>query len=131
MIRAGYVGRNPKDGSLNRKMQDGYQRIMDGATNNFRFAQANSTAKCLSLIGCSGSGKSTTVNRILSTYPPVIFHSDINFVQLPYLRIECPSDGSLKSLCLNFFREIDSHLRYKLRAKNMPENVTAQKCSFP
>lgn len=110
MIRAGYVGRNPKDGSLNRKMQDGYQRIMDGATNNFRFAQANSTAKCLSLIGCSGSGKSTTVNRILSTYPPVIFHSDINFVQLPYLRIECPSDGSLKSLCLNFFREIDRTL---------------------
>ncbi|RAJ97083.1 AAA family ATPase [Aliidiomarina maris] len=110
MIRAGYVGRNPKDGSLNRKMQDGYQRIMDGASNNFRFAQTNSTAKCLSLIGCSGSGKSTTVNRILSTYPPVIFHSDINFVQLPYLRIECPSDGSLKSLCLNFFREVDRTL---------------------
>lgn len=111
MIRAGYVGRNPADGSLNKKMQEGYQRIMEGATSDFRFSQSNSTAKCLSLIGCSGSGKSTTVNRILATYPEVIFHPDYNFIQLPYLRIECPSDGSLKSLCLNFFREVDRTLQ--------------------
>lgn len=117
MIRAGYVGRNPSDGSLNKKMQEGYQRIMEGATSDFRFSQSNSTAKCLSLIGCSGSGKSTTVNRILATYPEVIFHPEYNLIQLPYLRMECPSDGSLKSLCLNFFREVDRTLQTNYEAK--------------
>ena len=110
MIRGGYVGRNIADGSLNKRMQEGYQRIMSGATNDFRFAQSNSTAKSLSLIGCSGSGKSSTINRILATYPQAIYHQEYNFVQLTYLRIECPSDGSLKSLCLNFFREVDRTL---------------------
>ncbi|GAA4895874.1 AAA family ATPase [Ferrimonas pelagia] len=111
MIRRGYVGRNVSDGSLNRKMQEGYQRIMSGAACDFRFEQSNSTAKSLSLIGCSGSGKSSTINRILATYPQVIYHPSDNFIQLPYLRMECPSNGSLKSLCLNFFREVDRALQ--------------------
>lgn len=110
MLRGGYVGRNIADGSLNSRMQDGYRRIMSGDTTDFRFSPATSTAKSLSLIGCSGSGKSSTINRILATYPQVIYHSKHNFVQLTYLRIECPSDGSLKSLCLNFFRELDKTL---------------------
>lgn len=107
MIRAGYVGRNLADGSINKLMQESYERIMAGESSSSRFVQSNSTAKSLSLIGCSGSGKSTTINRILATYPPVIYHTKYNFIQLPYLRMECPSDGSLKSLCLNFFREVD------------------------
>ncbi|MCH2056970.1 MAG: ATP-binding protein [Thalassotalea sp.] len=115
MIRGGYVGRNLADGSLNTHMQNGYERIMSGELDNFRFAQTNSTAKSLSLIGCSGSGKSTTINRILATYPQVIYHEKHNFIQLSYLKIECPHDGSLKSLCLNFFRELDRvlHTNYE------------------
>ena len=84
MIRAGYVGRNLADGSLNKLMQESYERIMAGKSSTSRFVQSNSTAKSLSLIGCSGSGKSTTINRILATYPPVIYHSKYNFIQLPY-----------------------------------------------
>ena len=107
MMRMGYVGRNIENGSLNKMMQEGYLRIMAGANNDFRFSQTNSTAKSFSLIGCSGSGKSLTVNRILATYPEVIYHPKYNFIQLPYIRIQCPSNGSLKSLCLNFFRAVD------------------------
>lgn len=115
MIRGGYVGRNLADGSLNTHMQNGYERIMSGELDSFRFAQTNSTAKSLSLIGCSGSGKSTTINRILATYPQVIYHERHNYIQLSYLKIECPHDGSLKSLCLNFFRELDQvlHANYE------------------
>ena len=115
MIRGGYVGRNLVDGSLNTHMQNGYERIMSGELDSFRFAQTNSTAKSLSLIGCSGSGKSTTINRILATYPQVIYHERHNYIQLSYLKIECPHDGSLKSLCLNFFRELDQvlHTNYE------------------
>lgn len=110
MIREGYVGRNPKDGSLNTRLQNGYERLMSGEDDSFRFPTSTSTARSLAFIGCSGSGKTTTLNKILSTYPQVIYHSELNFTQIVYLRVDCPHDGSLKSLCLHFFRAIDQAL---------------------
>lgn len=110
MIRQGYIGRNLRDGSLNSHMQNGYERVMQGDLSAFRFHHTKSTALSLSLIGCSGSGKTTTLNRVLSTYPQVIFHEDHNFTQVVYLKADCPHDGSLKSLCINFFRALDQAL---------------------
>ncbi len=110
MIRQGYVGRNLANGSLNSHLQNGYERVMSGDLNVYRFEQVQSTAKSLSLIGCSGSGKSCTLNRILSTYPQAIYHEQYNFTQIVYLKIDCPHDGSLKSLCHHFFRAVDSAL---------------------
>lgn len=110
MIREGYVGRNPKDGSLNTRLQNGYERLMSGENNAVRFPTVTSTARSLAFIGCSGSGKTTTLNKILSTYPQVIYHPEFNFTQIVYLRVDCPHDGSLKSLCLHFFRAIDQAL---------------------
>jgi len=110
MIREGYVGRNPDDGSLSTHLQNGYERLMSGADDAIRFPSVTSTARSLAFIGCSGSGKTTTLNKILSTYPQVIYHSEFNFTQIVYLRIDCPHDGSLKSLCLHFFRAIDQAL---------------------
>jgi len=117
MIRQGYIGRNLSDGSLNSHMQNGYERVMQGDLSVFRFHHTKSTALSLSLIGCSGSGKTTTLNRILSTYPPVIFHETYNFTQVVYLKVDCPHDGSLKSLCINFFRALDQALKtdYEIR----------------
>ncbi len=115
MIRQGYVGRNLEDGSLNTHMQNGYERVMTGDMGTFRFDHAQSTAVSLSLIGCSGSGKSTTINRILATYPQVIYHEKYNFTQITYLKLDCPHDGSLKNLCINFFRAVDRvlHTNYE------------------
>lgn len=107
MIRQGYVGRNIDDGSLNTHMQNGYERVMSGDLDAFRFRHARSTAHSLSLIGCSGSGKSTTLNRILATYPQAIYHKKYNFTQVSYLKVDCPHDGSLKNLCIHFFRALD------------------------
>lgn len=108
MIRDGYVARNLEKGELATHLQNGYERIMTGDIHAFRFKTAQSTAKSMSFIGCSGSGKTTTLNRILATYPQVIFHEKYNFTQIVYLKIDCPHDGSLKSLCLHFFRAVDS-----------------------
>lgn len=62
------------------------------------------------LIGCSGIGKTRTVTRVLSLYDQVIVHDRIagvtNFTQIVYLRVECPHDGSIKSLCLDIISEI-------------------------
>ena len=75
-----------------------------------QYGSLESTASSLAFIGCSGSGKTTTINRILATYPQCIYHEKHNFTQIVYLKIDCPHDGSLKNLCLHFFRAIDNAL---------------------
>ncbi|WP_245589975.1 ATP-binding protein [Desulfonatronum lacustre] len=107
MIRQGYVGRNLATGLLNSHIQNGYERIQQGDLGVFRFEHIQSTAKSMVFIGCSGSGKTISLNRILGTYPQMIYHENYNFIQVVFLKIDCPHDGSLKSLCHNFFREID------------------------
>ena len=110
MMREGYIGRNIVDGNLAQKLQEGYQRVKEGELSAFRYQENESTASSLAFIGCSGSGKTTTVNRILGTYPQSIYHPNHNFTQIVYLKIDCPHDGSLKSLCMHFFRAIDKVL---------------------
>lgn len=110
LLRQGYVGRNLATGALNAHIQNGYERIMLGDLGVFRFEHVQSTAKSLAFIGCSGSGKTSSINRILATYPQLIYHKQHNFTQIVFLKIDCPHDGSLKSLCHNFFREIDAVL---------------------
>lgn len=110
MLREGYVGRNLQSGDLAQSLQEGYRRVKDGESESFQYGSLESTASSLAFIGCSGSGKTTTVNRILTTYPQCIYHTKHNFTQIVYLKIDCPHDGSLKSLCLHFFRAIDSAL---------------------
>tara|TARA_Y100001954_G_scaffold233254_2_gene286187 strand:- start:29021 stop:30643 length:1623 start_codon:yes stop_codon:yes gene_type:complete len=117
MMRQGYVGRNLADGSLNTHMQNGYERVMTGELKAFKFEHAKSTASSLSLIGCSGSGKTTTLARIFATYPQVIYHEEHNFTQITYLKVDCPHDGTLKNLCIQFFRAIDRVLHTDYEAK--------------
>lgn len=126
MIRRGYVGRNLKDGSYNAHMQNGYERIMSGDLDSFRFEHAISTASSLLLLGCSGSGKSTTLRRILSTYPQVIFHEEYNFTQVTYLKIDCPHDGSTRNLCVHFFRALDQVLETNYEAKYVKARYNSQ-----
>jgi len=110
MLRMGYVGRNISDGSLNKKLQEGYEFIKSGGNVTANFAVEKTTARSMSLVGISGSGKSKSLERVLETYPQVIYHENQNRFQVTYLKIECPSSGDLESLCLNFFSAVDNVL---------------------
>lgn len=110
MLRMGYVGRNINDGSLNRKLQQGYDLIKSGGEVTANFAVEQTTARSMTLVGISGSGKTSSLKRVLETYPQVIYHKSQNFFQVTYLKIQCPSNGDLESLCLNFFSAVDSVL---------------------
>ncbi|MFG1487856.1 ATP-binding protein [Oceanospirillum sp. HFRX-1_2] len=105
MIRRGYLSRNIADAS--------YQRNLDtvGYT-DFKTASRNAGNESLvsSVIGCSGTGKSTAVEAILNCYPQVIYHPDFQHTQLVWLKVECPHDGSVRHLCINFFRAVDDAL---------------------
>lgn len=107
MIRTGYVARNPKNGDLQKHLQNGYERLQAGDLNAFRFEESKSTAQSLTLIGCSGSGKTTSLKRILSGYPQVIYHPELNIEQVVHLKIDCSHNGSLKEICFNYFRGLD------------------------
>lgn len=74
-----------------------------------------SSATGFTIIGISGVGKTTAVEVILSSYPQVIVHSqyrhrDLTLMQIVWLKLDCPFDGSIKGLCLNFFQAVDDLL---------------------
>lgn len=113
MIRQGYINRNPLSNEYKKALNYGYKDIENGTIKNQELFVT--TASGLSLIGVSGMGKSTALNRILNTIPQVINHSEYKgapmaLTQLSWLKVDCPFDGSLKALSLNFMLSVDNIL---------------------
>lgn len=76
MIRSGYLSRNIADIS--------HQHNLDEAAHtDFKSASRNAGNESLvsSVIGSSGTGKSTAVEAILRSYPQVIYHPDYQHTQ--------------------------------------------------
>lgn len=118
LIRRGYLSRNPIDKKFLENL-----RILNGLNDEsikekslkYELDNIRSTADSLSIIGISGIGKTTAVERLLLMYPQVIRHSEYNGnnltrTQIVWLKIDCPYDGSLSTLCKNFFTAIDDIL---------------------
>lgn len=110
MIRNGYMNRNPFSPNYVRRISQSGDLTMDSSQGQFNYQ--SSTSKSLTLIGISGSGKSSSIEKLLSLYPQVVVHSkykgkDFSRYPVIYFRIEAPFDGSLKALCLQFFSTID------------------------
>ncbi|RQP34991.1 ATP-binding protein [Burkholderia ubonensis] len=59
-----------------------------------------SHAAGLALFGVSGVGKTTSLNRTLSFLPPVIRHKTLtgSGLQVVWLKVDCPPDGSVNQL---------------------------------
>jgi len=109
MIRLGYEARNPRLHGFYRDIDARIDALLTGKP---LFNNLQSTALGLAVIGISGVGKSVTLGHLLTLYPQVIFHhhyqgEDFSHTQLVWLKLECPSNGSTKGLCLNFFQALD------------------------
>ncbi len=118
LVRQGYISRNPLAAQHNESLIKGYEDIVRG---RFTFSQ-NTTAAGLTIIGSSGMGKSTTVNRILNLYPQVVAHCSykgqhFNQLQAVWLKLECPHDSSVRGLVNNFFAQMDAILGTNYFAK--------------
>lgn len=119
LIRRGYLARNPLEKSFLERIRVLHQlredeeeahKYIDDRLNYIR-----STADSLSIIGISGIGKTTAIERLLLMYPQVIKHEiyegqHFNSTQIVWLKIDCPYDGSLSTLCKSFFKAIDDLL---------------------
>jgi len=110
MMRAGYVGRAPRTPGHSKISQSIYEMQLAG----MGFSQTASSRTpqiSTSLIGISGMGKTTTVNRWCAHLPKVIYHEEFNLYQIPYLHVEMPSDGSsIKGLAHGILQKIDELL---------------------
>lgn len=111
MIRGGYLGRNPVvAGYLARlhRWVDAVRRGQPDPTMTFR-----ATAESGAIVGVSGGGKSYSVERVLTLTPQLIQHTEYHgrpftHRQLVWVKLECPANGSLRSLCQAFFAYVDA-----------------------
>jgi hypothetical protein len=115
ILRQGYLSRNPISTNYVRNFHKGYDAIESKDIALLNNEEFNTVACGFSIIGPSGIGKTTAIRRVFSTIPQVIVHSEycgrkLNMHQLVWLKLDCPYDGSIKSLCNNFFISLDNIL---------------------
>ena len=113
-IRWGYADRNPLAPAYAAQLAAGMSACVSHGSLNYAGGYHPHTYG-FSILGISGIGKSTTVESILSLYPQVIRHTQYRGIplvmhQVSWLKIDCSCDGSLKGLCMDFFRELDGLL---------------------
>ncbi|MUG91688.1 AAA family ATPase [Scytonema sp. UIC 10036] len=112
MIRIGYKARNPVNKMFWQDVKGKVETMRSAKKTSFG---QRSLATGFTILGISGVGKSTAVQEILNLYPQVIYHNryggqNLTLTQLVWLILECPADGSIKGLCLNFFQALDDIL---------------------
>lgn len=106
-IRYGYVSRNPLQKEHVQALNELHSRLVNNENLGLP-PDIRSSASSFTLMGFSGIGKTSAIERVLSLYPQVILHKEpINGIQIVWLKLNCPHDGSLKTLCMNFFQKID------------------------
>ena len=115
LIRQGYLARNPFNNEYIRFLHESGRAIINKQSYSMNQFLFKTTASTGVLIGFSGMGKTTTVNKVLNCIPQIIIHnqyrgSEFTQIQLSWLKLEAPHNGSLKALCLQFFMKLDQLL---------------------
>ena len=114
-IRQGYISKNPATPRYASKLVQGAAAIESASPDWHSAYTPHSTAAGFTIIGLSGVGKTTAIERVLSLYPQQILHTQYNneplfLTQMVWAKIDCPFDGSLKGLCFSFFAYVDNVL---------------------
>ncbi|MDY7046526.1 ATP-binding protein [Virgibacillus sp. M23] len=136
MIRRGYVSRNPLSPFYAKQFAVGIKEILnvDLDEDGKNIIGNQSTAKSYTIIGISGIGKTTAIEKILLMYPQVIIHSDYKYnglelgylKQIVWIKLECPFNGSRKSLCQQFFLTVDQILQTNYYKKFVKSRINEE-----
>lgn len=108
----GYENRNPFSSEFARRLNGLAKCAKEHELNYSRFIGTNAETSGFSIIGMTGMGKTSCVNRVLTGIPQVIIHDkykneDFPYMQITWMKIECPFDGSVKGLCGKFLEKFD------------------------
>lgn len=112
MIREAYMGRNPLNiKAFNEKTYENYKGIHNNKVGDIDI-RARNMGIGKALIGTAGVGKTSAMNRVLELFPQIMKHLEykgqaFRYVQIVYLNIIAPHDGSLKTLLLDILKEVD------------------------
>jgi len=117
LIRSSYLNRNPNTATFKRKLNTIRDLVQREDLTAYIHDDIDSPASSITIAGISGAGKSTTVNLVLNTYDRVIYHPEHHLLQVPWLKVDCPHDGSLSDFCLSFFIALGRRLNIDYRAK--------------
>lgn len=117
LIRKSYLGRNPQKANFKRKLNNVRNIVQNQDLTAYINDDFGSAASSMAIMGISGAGKSTTTNIILNNYPRVIYHPEHNLLQVPWIKVDCPYDGSLAEFCESFFISLDKRLNTNYRQK--------------
>ena len=122
LIRQGYMLRNPITPMRAAYLRQAYERQQAGEqVTDCTFEEVVHEQLTASLIGTSGMGKTRTVQCILSLYPQLLQHERQlmggPILQITYIHVECPHDGSVITLCKDILTQIDrlTGLDYKTK----------------
>lgn len=107
---------------------------MDFRTGRERTLNYSTQAYSGAVLGVPGIGKTSTIQRCLSTMPQVIIHTkyqDKQFYtkQINYLMVECPSDCSVKTLAFNILSGIDKVIGSDYFARAASQSMAASAIS--
>jgi hypothetical protein len=116
MTRSGYLDRNPSKKDRNALLQELYMQSQTG-DKHVNFNTKVNGADSILITGYPGGGKSTAAERILGLNLQVLEHKSLNLIQVMYLKVECPHDSLLKTLCANFMQALDDALGTEYAAK--------------
>lgn len=123
MIRETYVARNPLTITDRQRRHALAARETDGLPFP---ADWKSSAQGHCMLAISGMGKTTFAKAFLLRYPQIIKHTEymggfLQCHQVVYLFLRVPHDATLKSLCIQFFDEIDRLLgtKYSRQARGV------------
>ncbi|MFY0744543.1 ATP-binding protein [Solibacillus silvestris] len=107
-IRYGYTNRNPLKKQHVQLLNELHGKLLTDEELEIS-PDKRSSASSFTLMGFPGIGKTSAIERILSLYPQVILHQHpLNTIQIVWLKLNCPHDGSIKTLCISFFQQIDT-----------------------
>ena len=73
----------------------------------------NPVAETITIVGMSGSGKTTMIEQVMDHFPQIIEHSSYKGVfpgfskQIVWVKINCPYNSSVRDLCEEILQKLD------------------------
>lgn len=131
MLRVGYLTRNPNNPAFLRKLGIALAKL-NNLPNDGNFPKySKASGGGMALIGMSGVGKSRAIEAVLDAYPQVIHHTELTgpirtTYQLVWIKVSCPTDGSIKAVCRAFFAAVDTLLGTNYHHINGRNNTLEQ-----